>query len=160
MGSKNMNADQIIRNSQLLLDTLLEQQDEVLAALPEPKERARFCTGLDAIHEQAQAVHTAEDLIRVANAVIALVEEFPALATLFLPEGVQRDARPSMIDWDSLEVQQQAYIDDHRPGFINKPMQLRQKLEASLPADISPADDNYPPSHKTLWQRLLGAGKA
>jgi hypothetical protein len=57
-------------------------------------------------------------------------------------------------------VQQQAYIDDHRPGFINMTMQLRHELEASFPADHPPADDNRIPAHKPWWQRLLGAGKA
>lgn len=134
-----MDAANMVENSLVLLEQMIEHPDEVRGVL-DPDERKRVVAQLHTLEHQAGEVRTGTDLLALADRVHRLVEGTPALANLLLPEEVDVAAEQGKrtIFLEQTEPSPEAlYVQSNTNQIINEVHLLIWNLEEPPQEDDS-----------------------
>jgi hypothetical protein len=134
-GGLAMDAAESVRDSQVLLEQLIEEPEAVLEAL-DTEEQARLVAELGTLDYRAAEVRTEADLLYVADAIHRLIEETPTLAALLLPQGIDMEAaqnqRKITTDYHEATSSRGRYVQEHAAQIRNHVVACRRRLEQTL----------------------------
>ena len=136
-GGKLMNVEQQIEGSLILLSQMSEYPNEVLKELNEV-EQGEVIKALEALDEQAAAVQSDDNLLKLTVAIYRLVKDQAGLRALLLPEGSdagegQAQRYVPLID-NLAATGQQTYVQMYAPQIRNAVIECHTQLEAALRA--------------------------